>query len=79
MFVAIILGLGLLIGLISVCGAFLKKALEVISIIVKLCIGGGVAMLIYQALPFEFSGQWAKIAFVIFGAVVFVGIIVVCM
>ena len=48
MFIGIIIGIAIFCGLVSVFGGVLKKIMEVVSLCAKLCIGGVVAMLVYN-------------------------------
>ena len=50
MLIGILVGIVVVFGLISVFGGVLKKIMEVVSLIAKLCMCGGVAMLIVQLL-----------------------------
>ena len=70
MFIGIILGLGLILGLISVFGGVLKKILEVVSFITKLGIGGFVALLVSQALHLQFDSTWGQLLYLLIGACV---------
>ena len=74
MFIGIILGLALILGLISVFGGVVKKVLEVISFIAKLCVGGVVAMLVQQLFHFEFESGWGQVLYLIIGAFVVFGL-----
>lgn len=74
MFIGIIIGIAIFCGLVSVFGGVLKKIMEVVSLCAKLCIGGVVAMLVYNILPFEFEG-WGVAIFIIVGAFVVLSLI----
>ena len=58
MLIGILVGIVVVFGLISVFGGVLKKIIEVVSLIAKLCMCGGVAMLIVQLLGVTFEKIW---------------------
>lgn len=73
--VGIFVAVAALGGILSACFGFLKKALEVISLIVKFCICAGVAMLVSGILSIEFSSVWKQLLFMLLGGSFVFGVI----
>lgn len=70
MFFAILLGLIVVMGIFSVLGGVLKKILEIATFIARLCVGGGLTVLIYQLLPFQIESGWGEILLLLVGAII---------
>ena len=75
MLIGILVGIVVVFGLISVFGGVLKKIMEVVSLIAKLCLCGGVAMLIVQLLGVTFEKIWLMLLCIVVGAVVLFGLL----
>lgn len=77
MFIGVIVGVVVLFGIAGMFGDVLKKAMEIVSLIAKLCIGGFISLLLYQVIPFETDSPWRMLIFVCVGAVVVLALILV--
>ena len=77
LFIAIIAGVTLFFGLAGIFGGVLKKVMELVSLATKLCVGGFLALLIYNAIPFETSNPWRMLLCVCAGSIVIVAVILV--
>lgn len=77
LFVGIIAGITLLFGLGGIFGGVLKKVMELVSLATKLCIGGFIALFIYNAIPFETSNPWRMLLCVCAGSILIVAFFLV--
>ena len=68
MVIGILAGIAVLCFVASFFGETFKKVLETISLIAKLCVGGAVSMLVYEALGLDFEKTWVMLAFIVGGA-----------
>lgn len=62
-------------GILSACFGFVKKALEVISLILKFCICAGVVMIVCNMLSIEFSNTWKQLLVMFLGGSFVFGLI----
>ena len=67
----VIIGIMLIVGAISVFGGFVKKALEIASILLRLLVGGTISMLICKVVGVNFDNQGLLFLYVCIGAVLF--------
>lgn len=61
--------------ILSIFSGFVKKALEIISLIAKFCVSAGVAMIVFSLLKIEFSNVWKQLLFIFIGGSVVFGLI----
>ena len=74
MIIGILIGLALAWGLICVFGGVVKKIMEVVSLIAKLCMCGGVAAALFQLVGIQFDNGWKGFLFIVIGALVLFGL-----
>ena len=75
MLIGILIGIAVVVGLISVFGGVLKKVMEIVSLIAKLCMCGGVAMALFQLVGIQFDSGWKTLLFAAIGAAVMLGLL----
>lgn len=67
----VIVGILLIVGVIAMLGGFLKKFLEIASVLLRLLVGGTISMLICKAVGVNFDNQGRVLLYVCIGAVLF--------
>lgn len=75
MFISIIVGIIAVYVIAAILGSVVWGILEIVSFIVKTGFGGTLALMIAQALSFEFTNPWSKMAYFILAGIFISGLI----